>query len=122
MPSTTLSGREKYTYSKMQKRLGSGANGKQAAHAVPIDHHDLAGLDVTHEVGPQDVQRASLGGEEPGAVELPQHEGTHTQGIAAAQDAVVEQCDQRPGALDLAQARRRRDRRCPGAGCGRSGG
>ena len=43
---------------------GCAANGCSAVHAAVVDHDDLARLDVAHELGADDVERAGLRGED----------------------------------------------------------
>ena len=113
--------------SRRARRCRSGAarraNGRSAAHAVAVDEHDLARLDVAHEVGADDVERAGLRGQDPGAVR------------AGPAPAAARPADRaRPGCRRWSAppaSRRPRParsasttagRRWSGAGCGRSGG
>jgi hypothetical protein len=59
--------------------------------AVAVDDHDLARFDVAHEAGADDVQRAGLGGEDPGIRRGAEHQRTHAQRIAAPISFVGEQ-------------------------------
>ena len=61
------------------------------------------GFDVAHEARADDVERAGLGGEDPGAVEIAQHQRADAERIAAADHLLRRQRHQREGALDLAQ-------------------
>ena len=60
-------------------------------------------LDVAHEIGADDVERAGLRGEDPGIAEPAEHQRPHAQRVAHADHPVLRQRDQRIGALDLAQ-------------------
>ena len=57
-----LSGREKYTCSKMQNRGLTRLEREEALDAAVLDDHHLARLDLADEVGADDVERAGLGG------------------------------------------------------------
>ncbi len=70
------------------------------------DDDDLAVLDVAHEVGADDVERAGLRGEDVAAVELAEHQRADAERVARADQLLVGQRDERVGALDLARARR----------------
>ena len=74
--------------------------------ALVRDDDDLAVLDVAHEAGADDVERAGLGGEDVAAVELAEHERADAERIARADQLLVGERDERIGALDLARARR----------------
>ena len=67
-----------------------------------IDHH-LARLDVADEAGADDVERAGFGSEDPGAVEIAEHQRADAERVAAADHLLGRQRDQRVGAFDLAQ-------------------
>ena len=90
-------------YSKTQNRLSCAAERLQAVEPARADHDDLAGLDVAHEIGADDVERAGLRGEDPGFAEPSEHQRPHAQRVAHADDPVLRQRHQRIGALDLAQ-------------------
>ncbi len=68
-----------------------------------VDDDHLARLDVAHEIGADDVERAGLRGQDPGVAELAQHQRPDAQRIAHADQSVLRQGRQRIGALDLAQ-------------------
>ena len=68
-----------------------------------VDHDDLAVLDVAHEVGADDVERAGLRGEDRTAVEFAEHQRPDAERIARADQLLVGERDQRVGALDLPQ-------------------
>ena len=90
-------------YSKTQNRFGSWPNGLTLRTPPRADDHDLAGLDVAHELGADDVERAGLGGEDPGVVEPAEHQRPHAERVAHADHRVLRQRHQRIGALDLLQ-------------------
>ena len=71
--------------------------------AVGVDHDDLAVLDVAHEFGADDVERAGLRGQDRAAVEFAEHQRADAERIARADQLLVGERDQRIGALDLAQ-------------------
>ncbi len=77
-----------------------GRERMKAAHPSPIDDHDLARLDVPDEGGTDHVEGAGLRGEDDGTVELAQDQRPDAQGVAHADDAVVEEGHERPGPLD----------------------
>jgi hypothetical protein len=51
-----------------------GLEGAQRAHARAVDHQHLAGLDVAHELGGDEVEGRGLAGDHVGAVEDPEGE------------------------------------------------
>ena len=75
----------------------------QAPHPARPDNDDFAGLDVAHEIGADDVERASLRRQDPGFAEAAEHQRPHAERVAHADDLVLRQRRQRIGALDLAQ-------------------
>ena len=75
---------------------------EQALDALGGDDHHLARLDVAHEAGADDVERAGLGRQDPGAVEVAEHQRPDAERIAHADHLLRRQRHQRVGALDLA--------------------
>ena len=67
------------------------------------DDDDLSGLDVAHELGADDVERAGLRGQDPGLAEPAEHQRPHAERVAHPDDLVLRQRHQRIGALDLPQ-------------------
>ena len=61
----------------------------QAFDPAGADDDDLAGLDVAHEIGADDVERAGLRGEDPGVAEPAQHQWPHPQRVAHPDDPVL---------------------------------
>ena len=77
-------------------------------HAAIVDHHDLAGFDVTHEFGAADVERAGFAGEHPagGAVGVGQaaeDQRADAERVSHAEQGLFGEGDQRVGADDLLQ-------------------
>ena len=72
-------------------------------HAVVVEYHDLAVLDVAHVFRADDVERAGLRGEDRMAVELADHQRTDAERIARADQLLVGEADERIGAFELAQ-------------------
>ena len=72
-------------------------------HAGGIDDDELAGLDVAHEVGADDVERAGLRCQDVGLAEPPQDQRPDAQRVAHADHHVVGQRHQRIGPFDLLQ-------------------
>ena len=56
---------------------------ESALDALGGDDHHLAGLQVAHEARADDVERAGLGGEDPGAVEIAEHQRPDAERVAA---------------------------------------
>ena len=73
-----------------------------AFDAVLGDDDDLAVLDLAHELGADDVERAGLGGEHVGFADAAQDQRTDTDGVAGADQRVVGKADEGIGAFDLA--------------------
>ena len=90
-------------YSKTQSRCGSGANGLMLRMPVGADHHDLAGFDLAHELGADNVEGAGFRGEDPRVAEPAEHQRAHPERVAHPDQRLLRQRDQRIGALDLAQ-------------------
>ena len=67
------------------------------------DHHHLAVLDLAHEIGADDVERAGLGCQHPGLAEPAKHQRPDAERIAGADEFLVGEPDQRIGAFDLQQ-------------------
>ena len=74
-----------------------------AVHALFVEHHDLAGLDVANIARADHLQRAGLGGQNRTAVELAVHQRADAERVARADQLLVGHADQRIGALDRAQ-------------------
>ena len=74
-----------------------------ALDAVCGDGDDLAVLDLAHEFGADDVERAGLGRQHVRGAKLAQHQRPDADGIACADQHVVGQADERIGAFDLQQ-------------------
>ena len=91
-------------YSKMQGRGAIGGNGLCDLHAVLVEHHDFAVLDVAHVLRADDVERAGFRGEDRAAVELAEHQRADAERIARADQLLVGHADERIGAFELAQA------------------
>ena len=77
-------------------------------HALVVDDDDLAGLDVAHELGADDVERAGLAGQHPGdaavgGADAAEDERADAQRIAHADQRLVAHRDQRIGADHLLQ-------------------
>src|SRR5262249_33257947 len=91
--------------------------GAVAGDAVLGDDDQLAGRDVAHEGRADDVERAGLRRQDPGVAELAEDQGAYAQRIAHADQRIVDQRDERIGALDLPQRIDHAiDHRVPGAG------
>src|SRR5262249_56878600 len=54
---------------------GLGREGAEGPLARALDDHELAGLELPHELRADEVEGAGLGGHDGGAVELADHEG-----------------------------------------------
>ena len=78
-------------YSKMQGRGGMRRERLVRLHAVLVEHHDLAVLDVAHEARADDVERAGLRGEDRAAVELAEHQRADAERVARADQLLVGQ-------------------------------
>ena len=89
--------------SKTQNRRCCLVERLDRAQAGAVDDHDLARLDVAHEAGAEDVERAALGGQDPGIVEAADAERPHAHRVAHAEQRLVGQQQQRIGALHPAQ-------------------
>ena len=72
-------------------------------HAVLVEHHDFAVLDVAHVFRADDVERAGLRGEDRVAVELADHQRADAERIARADQLLVGEADEGIGAFELAQ-------------------
>ena len=87
--------------------LARAAERLDAVHALVVDHDDLAGLHVAHEVGADDVERAGLAGQHPAAgalgADAAEDQRPHAERIAHAHQRLVGQRDQRIGADHLLQ-------------------
>ena len=72
----------------------------EAADAAGGDLDDLAGVDLAQEGGAQVVEGAALGGDDPAAVQAPQAERSHAEGVAHGEQGVGREDDEGVGALD----------------------
>ena len=77
-------------------------DGDAAIRLGLADHH-LAVLDVAHELGADDVERAGLRGKDRLAVELAEDQRPDAVGVAGADQLGAGQRDQRVGALEMRQ-------------------
>jgi hypothetical protein len=75
--------------------------GEQAFNALGRNDDHLAGLQVAHETRADDVERAGFGRQNPGAVEIAQHQRPDAERIAAADHLLGRHRHQREGTLDL---------------------
>ena len=81
-----------------------GGEHRDRLHAVAVDHHHLAGIELAHEVGADDVEGRRLGGEHPAArLEQAEAQGPEPVRVAHADDALGVDDDQREGALEAGQ-------------------
>ena len=71
-----------------------------AGEPVLIDDHYLPWLDVAHEPGVDQIQRAGLARQHPGVINTAEAQGPESVGIANANQLVLGHDDQRVGALD----------------------
>ena len=90
----------------MHGRAGTGGKGLMRVHAFVVEDDDLAVLDVAHEAGADDVERAGLGSEDRAAVEIAEDQRPDAERIARADQLLVGQADEGIGALELPQRRR----------------
>src|SRR5262249_6714369 len=67
------------------------------------DHPPLAGLDLAHEIGADDVEGAGLRGKHPCFAELAKHQRPDAVRIARTDELLVGEADQRISPLDLQQ-------------------
>src|SRR6185437_3700917 len=74
-----------------------------AMEAGAVDHDQLAGLDVTLEIGADNVERAGLRRHDPRIAQPPQHQWPHAKRITYRDQPGLSQCRQRVSALDLTQ-------------------
>ena len=96
--------------------------GEEALHALGGRDHHLAGLDLAHEVGADDVEGAGLGGEDPGVAEAAEHQRADAEGVADADELGAGHGDDGEGALDAGAARPSSARGWCAASSGPSGG
>ena len=75
------------------------ANGPQRAQPAAPDHHHLAGLEIALELGADQVERAGLARDDPGAAEPRQRERAEAERIARRDERVVGEHHQAVGAL-----------------------
>ncbi len=73
------------------------------AQAGVVDGHHLAGEHVADELGPDDVEGAGLGRQDPGVSDPSQHQRAHAQGVAHADQPVGGQRQEGERAFDAAQ-------------------
>ena len=81
----------------------AGGGEARGAHAVLVDLDELAGLDLAHEGGADDVQGGGLGGHGPPVAQAPQHQGTHPVGVAGGVEGALVHEDQGEGAAQHGQ-------------------
>ena len=76
--------------------------GKRLRRVQPsrIDPHDLAGPDVAHDLGADQVERARLGGDDPVLADLAECERAEPERIAKGEERVVDQSRDRVRALE----------------------
>ena len=80
-----------------------GRHGADAAGTVGPDGHDLARLQLAHELGAHDVERRRLRRQHPAAVEAPEAQGTEAVRVAGPDDLAVVQQHQRVRTLERGQ-------------------
>ncbi len=73
-----------------------------ALEPVRGDHHHFAVLDLAHELGADHVECARLGCEHVSVAKTADDKRADADGVARADQHVVGEADERPGALDLA--------------------
>ena len=73
------------------------------AQAGVVDGDHLSGQDVAHVFGADDVERAGLGGQDPGLADAAEHQRTHAQRVAHADQRVGGQGEHGERALHPAQ-------------------
>ena len=73
-------------------------------HAVFVENHHLAVLDVADVFRADDVECAGLRGKDRLAVELPDHQRTDAERVARPNELLVGEADERIGAFELAQS------------------
>ena len=81
-----------------QLRYGEGP---VRLHAVGADHQHLAGLDVAHVVGANQIERARLGADDPRVGELAERERTEAVRIPDGNQPVLREHHERERAADL---------------------
>ena len=81
----------------------AGGGETRGAHTVLVDFDELAGLDLAHEGGTDDVQGGSLGGHGPPVAQAPQHQGAHSVGVAGGVEGALVHEDQGEGAAQHGQ-------------------
>ena len=74
---------------KDTKGLSAFGKGKLRADPLVIDHNDLARLDIANEGGTDQVEGASLGGEDPTIIQLAERERPEAARIAHADDFLL---------------------------------
>ena len=72
----------------------------QGSRPRGVDDHHLAGVELPHEVGADDVQRGALRGEHPTLVELAEAQGAEPVGIAHTDDPALVHHDEGEGPLE----------------------
>ena len=81
-----------------------GGEHRDRLHAVAVDDHHLAGVELAHEVGADDVEGRRLGGEHPATrLEQTEAQGPEAVRVAHADDPLGVHDDQREGAFEAGQ-------------------
>src|SRR5687768_3843241 len=68
-----------------------------------VENDDLAGLDIAHVLGADNVERAGFRGEDRTAIQRTEHQWTNAEAIAGADQLLVGHADERISAFELAQ-------------------
>ena len=76
--------------------------GLDAFEAVFVDDDNFTRLNVAHQFGVDQIQRAGFTGQHPGAIDFPNAQGTKPMGIAHADQFLLGHDDQRISAFNLA--------------------
>ena len=87
---------------------GLGREGMEGTDAVAIGDHQLAGLDVAHVLGVDQVEGAGLGADDGGPVQPAQDQRAEAPGVAGRHQRVGGEEEQREGPHHLRQAGRDR--------------
>ena len=74
----------------------------EGAQAAVVDDDQLAGLDLAKEARADDVERDRLGREDRGLAELAHHQRPDPERVAAGDQSLLGEDQQRIGAFDLA--------------------
>ena len=67
---------------RCRSAISAARTGTAALDALGGDDHHLAGLEVAHEARADDVERAGFGSEDPGAVEIAEHQRPDAERVA----------------------------------------